>query len=142
MAVTLAIPQPNYFLSGRLLSEQEIISRSRQGVLRAEADRVAQLVGLTDKEMAAALGLSTSYLHRLKTDQPMSRDASERLLLLENVLQHGLDTFDGRATTVLNWLRSSLRELDGQTPLQTLDTVTGFTLVDRVLGRIDHGIFG
>ena len=132
----------DHFRPGRLLSEDETISRSRQGVLRAEVDRVAQLVGLTDKETAAALGLSASYLHRLKTAQRISQDASERLLLLENLLQHGLDTFDGRMTTVLGWLRSSLRELNGQTPLQTLDTVMGFTLVDRVLGRIDHGIFG
>ena len=126
----------------RPFSEQEIIARSRQGVLRAEADRVAGLVGLTDKEMATALGLSASYLHRLKTDQRISQDASERLLLLENLLQHGLDTFDGKATTVLGWLRTPLRELDYQTPWQTLDTVTGYQLVDRVLGRIDHGIFG
>ncbi|GAA4413960.1 DUF2384 domain-containing protein [Nibrella viscosa] len=123
-------------------TEQEIVVRSRQGVLRAEADRVAQLVGLTDKELAAALGLSTSYLHRLKTDQRISQDASERLLLLENLLQHALDTFEGRPATVVNWLRTPLRELDNQTPLQTLDTVTGYTLVDRVLGRIDHGISG
>ncbi len=121
---------------------REIILRSRQGVLRSEADRVAALIGLTDKEMAAALGLSASYLHRLKADQRISQDASERLLLLENVLRHALDTFEGKATIVLGWLRTPLRELDYQTPLQTLDTVTGYTLVDQVLGRIDHGIFG
>ena len=126
----------------RWLNEQEIITRSRQGLLRAEADRVAALVGITDKEMAAALGLSTSYLHRLKLDQRISQDASERLLLLENLLQHALDTFEGKFDTVLNWLRSPLRELEYQTPLQILDTVTGYLLVDRVLGRIDHGIFG
>lgn len=142
MAVAQPAPQPNRFSPVRLLSEQEIIARSRQGVVRAEADRVAQLVGLTDKEMAATLGLSVSYLHRLKTDQRISQDASERLLLLENLLQHALDTFDGRAGTVLGWLRSPLRELEYQTPLQVLDTVTGYTLADRVLGRIDHGIFG
>ncbi|WP_240699370.1 MULTISPECIES: antitoxin Xre/MbcA/ParS toxin-binding domain-containing protein [Spirosoma] len=124
------------------MTEQEIITRSRQGVLRAEADRVARLVGLTDKEMAIALGLSASYLHRLKVDQRISQDASERLLLLENLLLHMLDTFEGRASTALNWLRAPLRELDYQTPLQILDTVTGYTLVDRVLGRIDYGIFG
>lgn len=124
------------------LNEQEIITRSRQGLLRAEADRVAALVSMTDKEMAAALGLSTSYLHRLKPDQRISQDASERLLLLENLVQHALDTFEGKSSTVLNWLRSPLRELEYQTPLQTLDTVTGYLLVDRVLGRIDHGIFG
>lgn len=130
------------FLSTRPFNEQEIITRSRQGVLRAEADRVASLVGLTDKEMAAAIGLSASYLHRLKTQQRISQEASERLSLLENLLQHALDTFDGQPTTVLGWLRSPLRELEFQSPLQTLDTVTGYTLVDRVLGRIDHGIFG
>jgi len=128
--------------SVQLLSEQEIISRSRQGVLRAEADRVARLVGLTDKEVAAALGLSASYLHRLKIDTRISQDASERLLLLDNLVQHALDTFEGRTATVAGWLRSPLRELGFQTPLQTLDTVTGYTLVDRILGRIDHGIFG
>ncbi|MGV3556646.1 antitoxin Xre-like helix-turn-helix domain-containing protein [Larkinella arboricola] len=125
-----------------LLSAEEIITRSRQGVLRRDADRVAGLVGITDKELAVALGLSTSYLHRLKEDQRISQDASERLLLLENLLRHALDTFEGRAPTVLNWLRAPLRELNGQTPLQSLDTVTGYTLVDRVLGRIDYGIFG
>ncbi|MFD1140953.1 antitoxin Xre-like helix-turn-helix domain-containing protein [Larkinella insperata] len=125
-----------------LLSAEEIIARSRQGVLRRDADRVASLVGITDKELAVALGLSASYLHRLKEDQRISQDASERLLLLENLLRHALDTFEERAPTVLNWLRSPLRELNGQAPLQALDTVTGYTLVDRVLGRIDHGIFG
>lgn len=142
MAVAQPAPQPSRFSPVSLLSEQEIITRSRQGVVRAEAYRVAKLVGLTDKEMAATLSLSVSYLHRLKADQRISQDASERLLLLENLLQHALDTFDGRASTVLNWLHSPLRELEYQTPLQVLDTVTGYTLVDRVLGRIDHGIFG
>lgn len=142
MALALPIIAPNPSLQPRLLTEQEIITRSRQGVLRAEADRVAALVGLTDKELAAALGLSASYLHRLKVDQRISQDASERLLLLENLLLHALDTFEQRSKTVLGWLRSPLRELDSQTPLQALDTVTGYTLVDRVLGRIDHGIFG
>lgn len=141
--MALATPsQSAAFYPHRPFSEQQIIARSRQGILRAEADRVASLVGLTDKEMAAAIGLSPSYLHRLKIEQRISQDASERLSLLENLLQHALDTFDGRTTTVLGWLRSPLRELEFQTPLQTLDTVTGYTLVDRVLGRIDHGIFG
>ena len=142
MALALPFLPPNQALLPRLLTEQEIIVRSRQGVLRAQADRVAELVGLTDKELAMALGLSASYLHRLKVDQLISQDASERLLLLENLLLHTLDTFEGRAATALNWMRSSLRELDDQTPLQTLDTVTGYTLVERVLGRNDHGIFG
>ncbi|MBO0934446.1 type II RES/Xre toxin-antitoxin system antitoxin [Fibrella aquatilis] len=119
-----------------------VIDKSRQGVLRSEADRVANMVGLTDKEMARMLNMSDRNLHRLKPDERLSRDASERLLLLTNLLQHGLDVFDNDADTLADWLRSPIRELNNQSPLQLLDTSTGFGLVDDVLGRIEHGIVG
>jgi putative toxin-antitoxin system antitoxin component (TIGR02293 family) len=62
--------------------------------------------------------------------------------LLTNLLQHGLDVFDADADTLADWLRSPIRELNSQSPLQLLDTSTGFGLVDDVLGRIEHGIVG
>lgn len=117
-----------------------VVSASRQGLLRSEVDLVAALVGLTDKEMAYALNMTPRNLHRLKGDQRFSTDASERLLLLKNLLLHALDTFEGRKPTVLHWLRTPIRELANQTPLQLLDTVTGFGLVDDVLGRLDYGL--
>lgn len=118
----------------------EVIKTSRQGVFRAEVDEIADLVGLTDKEMAYVLGMTPRNLHRLLSQQSLNIEASERLLLLKNVLLHALDTFEGRTSTVLNWLKTPIRELDNQAPLQLMDTVTGFTLVDDVLGRIDYGL--
>ncbi|CAN5292034.1 hypothetical protein BH09BAC4_BH09BAC4_06580 [soil metagenome] len=119
-----------------------VIYKSRQGMLRAEADQVAQLAGLTDIELARILNMSVRNLHRLKADDKLARDASERLLLLTNLLQHGLDVFDEDAQTLAEWLRSPIRELNTQSPLSLLDTTTGFGLVDDVLGRIEHGIVG
>ncbi|WP_128545676.1 type II RES/Xre toxin-antitoxin system antitoxin [Larkinella soli] len=119
-----------------------VIDKARQGVLRSEADQVAALAGLTDLEMARILNMSDRNLHRLKPQERLSRDASERLLLLTNLLRHGLDVFDDDAETLADWLRSSIRELNSQSPLQLLDTTTGFGLVDDVLGRIEHGIVG
>lgn len=109
-------------------------------MLRAQVDEVAALVGLTDREMAYALNMTPRNLHRLKDEQRVSVDASERLLLLKNLLMHALDTFEGRRTTVLHWLRTPIRELAEQSPLQLLDTVTGFGLADDVLGRLDYGL--
>ncbi|GAB3222797.1 hypothetical protein GCM10027423_57590 [Spirosoma arcticum] len=103
-------------------------------------DEVAALVGLTDREMAYALNMTPRNLHRLKDEQRFNVDASERLLLLKNLLMHGLDTFEGRKPTVLQWLRTPIRELASQAPLQLLDTVTGFGLADDVLGRLDYGL--
>ena len=119
-----------------------VIEKSRQGVFRSEADEVAGLAGLTDLEMARVLNMSDRNLHRIKPDQRLSRDASERLLLLANLLQHGLDVFDQDAETLADWLRSPIRELNRQSPLHLLDTTTGFGLADDVLGRIEHGIVG
>ncbi|WP_460672735.1 type II RES/Xre toxin-antitoxin system antitoxin [Larkinella ripae] len=119
-----------------------VIDRSRQGMLRAEADRVAGMAALTDIEMARILNMSVRNLHRLKPDDKLARDASERLLLLTNLLQHGLNVFDNDAATLSDWLRSPIRELNSQSPLHLLDTTTGFGLVDDVLGRIEHGIVG
>ncbi len=117
-----------------------VIASSRQGVLRAEVDEVAALAGLTDKEMAFVLSMTPRNLHRLPNEQRFGVDASERLLLLKNLLMHALDTFDGRKTTVLYWLRTPIRELGNQTPIHLMDTVTGFGLVDDVLGRLDYGL--
>jgi putative toxin-antitoxin system antitoxin component (TIGR02293 family) len=118
----------------------EVVKTSRQGVLRAQVDEIAALVGLTDKEMAFVLGMTPRNLHRLLSQQPLNIETSERLLLLKNVLLHALDTFEGRTATVLSWLKTPIRELDDQAPLQLMDTVTGFTLVDDVLGRLDYGL--
>lgn len=123
-------------------SPYAIIDKAREGVLRAEVDKVASPAGLTDIELARILNMSVRNLHRLKSTDRMGRDASERLLLLTNLLRHGLSVFDDDAQTLADWLRSPIRELNSQAPIYLLDTATGFELVDDVLGRIEHGIVG
>jgi putative toxin-antitoxin system antitoxin component (TIGR02293 family) len=118
-----------------------LVDQARQGVSRGRVDEIAQPVNLTDKDMARILNLSERTLHRLRPDARLDSNASERLLLLENLLAHGLDVFDGRASVLSRWLRIPLPELRRQAPLDLLDTATGFGLVHTVLGRIEHGIY-
>jgi len=118
-----------------------VIQQARAGVERGKADEVAQQVGLTDKEMARILNLSERTLHRHRPEALLDNNASERLLLLEGLLHHGLDVFDGRADVLGRWLRVPLSELRQQSPLTLLDTATGFGMVHTVLGRIEHGIY-
>jgi uncharacterized protein (DUF2384 family) len=91
-----------------------------------QADQLAQLLNLSLKELAGIL---------------QNVQASERLLLLENLAAHGLLVFDGRADALSNWLRYPLRELKGQAPIQLLITISGFGLVDDVLTRIEYGVY-
>lgn len=119
----------------------EVIQQARSGLYRGKADEVARTIGLTDKEMAPILNLSERTFHRLRTDELLDNNSSERLLLLEQLLIHGLEVFDGRADVLGRWLRIPLSELRQQAPLTLLDTTTGFGMVHNVLGRIEHGIY-
>ncbi len=173
-----------------VLPVTSIISQARQGVLRRRVDEVALLVGLTDKEMARILNMSIRGLHGKATATRLSLAASERLLLLERLVQRGLVVFDGRADLLARWLRTPLAELAyrpetdlslddvapsslrdmgsfsepieqatqpanketsptlsneavfAQSPLAVLDTVSGFSLAEDVLGRIEWGLVG
>lgn len=171
-----------------LIPVTTLIRQARQGVLRRRVDEIAQLVGLTDKEMARILNMSVRGLHGKTDSEQLSLSASERLLLLERLIQHGLAVFDGRVELFSRWLRTPLAELayrEGpddtdelaeppsvramgsfaepipayqraapvagprptgvvvpQSPLAVLDTVSGFSLADDVLGRIDWGLIG
>jgi uncharacterized protein (DUF2384 family) len=173
-----------------ILPVTSIISQARQGVLRRRVDEIARLVGLTDKEMARILNMSIRGLHGKATATRLSLAASERLLLLERLVQRGLAIFDGRADLLARWLRTPLAELSyrpqsdlsselitphslqdmgsfnqptvhttqpvtketspaldndtvvAQSPLAVLDTVSGFSLAEDVLGRIEWGLVG
>lgn len=118
-----------------------VMEQARAGVSRSKVDAVAGLVGLTDREMARILNVSERTLHRIAPDARLDANASERLLLLEALIRHGLSVFDERADVLGRWLRVPLPELRRQAPVALLDTITGFGMVHSVLGRIEHGIY-
>lgn len=168
----------------------ELIRQARHGVIRRRVDEIAQVAGLTDREMSRILNMSVRGLHGKADSELLTSAASERLLLLERLLQHGLSVFDGRVDLLTRWLRTPLPELayqEGteesddsskpismktmgsfreppqqqadslgttevnidtssplipQSPLAVLDTVSGFSLAEDVLGRIEWGITG
>lgn len=163
----------------------QIIRHSRRGLTRSKLDEIAALARLTNREMAKVLTVSVRTLQDKKGTQVLSTDVSERLLLLEQLLQHGLAVFDGNRELLAGWLRTPLTELSirdeslpmsatgstrhlgrfgepfdlgttvaedrqrasqlpvptPQTPLDLLDTVSGFKLAENVLGRIETGVF-
>lgn len=137
---TLSTREPATFHPKRA-SGFTIIEQARQGVETAHVDQVANLLGVSLKEMAAVLQVAERTLHRFRNEGRLDAQASERLLLLENLAAHGLLVFDGRADAFADWLRHPLRELKRQSPLQLLTTISGFGLADDVLTRIEYGIY-
>ncbi len=170
---------PNSLNTGR--PGTDFIRLARLGVTLNHVREVADMVGLTDTEMVGVLNVTIEDFHDKADDERLDLASSERLLLLERLINHGLSVFDGRADLLNQWLHTPFAELAyriggdlppepfsirdagsfnepefepgnvqrserdvpaPQTPLEIMDTVTGFSLADDVLGRIEWGIVG
>jgi len=94
---------------------------------------------IPDNQISYLLGISIQNFH-INSGSGVIIDNSEKILLLESILIHALDAFEGKEILVKNWLRTSICELDDQTPLQMMNTVTDFSLVNDVLGRFEYGL--
>lgn len=124
----------------RVLSPLQLIDRSRQGLVGSEADRIARLLGVSDKEMAPLLNQSVATFHRQAKTGRLDAAISERLLLLGQLANYGTAVFQDQGKFI-RWLRRPLRLLGERAPLELMDSPTGVQLVEDILGRIDYGVF-
>lgn len=118
----------------------ELIAQSRSGVAHAEVRQLAALLELTIREFATLLSMNERTIARRLVSGSLNKVESERLLLLKALAAHGLRVFEDQGK-FNRWLRRPLEILEGQSPLQLLDTATGFQVVDQILGRIEYGVY-
>ncbi len=119
-----------------------IVDRTRAGVKREKIDEIGKDMGIKDREMSKILNISERTLHRLRPDHVLDSNASERILLLETLIGHGLEVFDHKKDVLQRWLHGNLPELRQNSPLSLLDTTTGFDIIHTILSRIEYGIYG
>lgn len=101
-----------------------------------------QLAAVPIDDLAAALGLSSRTLRRLR-EQPaklLPADlASKTWQLAELLAQAG--TVFGDAAAAQRWLLVPAMGLDGARPIDLLRTLQGSELVAEFLGRLEHGVY-
>lgn len=108
--------------------------------------QLAEKLEITLHEMASVLATPERTFARQLSAKPtehtlvFSKAQAERLLLLQLLATHGLAVFEDQGK-FNRWLRRPLPVLQQQSPLQLLDTVTGFRVIDQLLGRIEHGVY-
>lgn len=122
------------------INDLDLIAISRSGLASKEMTSLAERLELSGKEIAQLLTLSPRTYHRRKPEQVLDPVASERLLLLTKLADHGYDVFEEQHK-FNQWLRQPLRILGQQAPLDILDTSQGIKLIDTLLGRIEYGVY-
>jgi putative toxin-antitoxin system antitoxin component (TIGR02293 family) len=117
-----------------------LIEKTRGGLTKNDADELAEVYGLNDREMARILNLSERTYHRYKEEARLDVSASDRLLQLKKLLQYGEKVFEEREK-FKRWMRRPLRTMYGEAPLALLNTITGMKIVETALGRIEHSVY-
>ena len=123
-----------------LANPLEIIKLSRNGFPKEAADILSKKIDFTDKEMSKILNISERTFHRYNSDTVFDVSASEKLLQLTELYHKGESIFQSLENFKI-WMRQPHVLFEMKTPLEILDTNTGFRMVEDELGRIEFGVF-
>ena len=111
------------------------------GLPHGVVQRVKGLLDLSDRELAAAMGVSAKTVSRLRKNSSarVNPVAGDRLYRMARLYALAREVTGGE-DAARQWLRSPQFGLQGQTPLELMLTEAGAREVEELLGRIEHGV--
>lgn len=138
-----------HYLGGKKFSKRTLSSRSdvhaaivSGASYGALLHLISQMNGLLEADVAKVLGLSTRTLRRQSEypDKPMPADLASKAWLFAETLAKATDVFGGKEAAEA-WLSKTAMGLDGQRPIDLLQTVQGAELVNDFLTRLQYGVY-
>ena len=102
---------------------------------------LARSMGVTNKELAELIQISTRTLNQRQKEGRLKGDESDRLLRFARIYKHAVDLFEGDQKAAQDWLSSEVPALKGATPLEASRTEEGAREVESLIARLEHGVF-
>jgi putative toxin-antitoxin system antitoxin component (TIGR02293 family) len=103
---------------------------------------VAQRYGITPAAMAERIGVSRSTFHRKqKKNALLTGHESDALARHAGLLARAIAVFDGDEEAARQWLTCPQIGLGNAVPLEYAQTSFGFREAEKLLTRIDHGVY-
>lgn len=118
----------------------ETMARVERGVEYRALPRLAAAVGLSEEEVAKLASISARTLARRRDAKRFSALESERIVRLEHTVDLARAFFDGDERAARDWLLMESPALRGVPPLQVAAKEVGAREVEKLLGRLAHGI--
>jgi len=110
----------------------------RQGIPFECLDDLARRLNLTQETLTRVLGVSERTLQRRRETGRLSSNESDRFERLLRIHRLALRAFDDNEDEARDWLTTAKRMLDGETPVEHLDTEPGAQAVTEMLVVIDQ----
>jgi putative toxin-antitoxin system antitoxin component (TIGR02293 family) len=139
-------PEERGISMGWLQAETEAGSFSETDVaiarlpLKSNSLEALRMWGFTDDELHRIVGPRRTLARRKQFNQPLSAIEADRVRRLQRVAQHA-DRVFANHDKAARWLRSKIIALDGEKPIDLLQSESGAHFVEQILHRIDYGMF-
>lgn len=127
-------------VSPRKAHPQGMIRRIQKGFLFRELEALQSSIDLPFEQLARKLSISRSTLQRRKVAGRLSPAESDRVMRFARLLARATD-FYGNIDKARAWLKHPQRGLGGAIPLDYAETEVGAQEVEKLLGRMKHGVY-
>ena len=120
---------------------QKILSLVEQGLPYGAFERLLANTSLASDAAIALVNIPQRTLTRRKREGRFRRDESDRLVRASRVFARALGLFEGDRDAAKHWLSEPQKALGDEAPLMIARTEVGALEVERLIGRLEHGVF-
>ena len=120
-------------------SDLDLADLIHAGVPTRSVDLVLESGLMEPSEMYDLVIPRRTLAHRKKT-QTLSPEQSDRLVRAIRTLARAGEAL-GNEEKAARWIRKENRALGGRRPIDLLESDAGVRMVERILGRIEHGVY-
>lgn len=112
----------------------------RNGLPYEAIEVISQRANLPVRRLLQLLNIpQTTYNKKKRSQENLSGNDTEKLLLLAEILDYGLEVFNQESQKFYSWLKKPNQSLGNVAPVSLFDSQTGIQEVKNCLNRLEYG---
>jgi putative toxin-antitoxin system antitoxin component (TIGR02293 family) len=119
----------------------DLLKTVRKGFMYRTFERFQRNTDLPLESLLEWIDIPRRTLTRRKREGRFLPDESDRLLRATRLFGRTLELFEGDRQAATDWLTTAQPALGGATPLDLARTDVGAREVERLIHRLEHGVF-
>lgn len=127
-------------LRRRVVSDLDLAETIHDGLPVGAVDAVVASGLVATSEIYSLVVPRRTLAHRREKQGTLSPDQSDRLARVVRIIARAEEALEGRERAT-SWMRKGNRALGGRRPIDLLESDVGTRMVERILGRIEHGVY-
>jgi putative toxin-antitoxin system antitoxin component (TIGR02293 family) len=140
LAKSRSAARVRFLLLGRHSSDGNPVTWVRKGLPLTSVARIRKKLKIPEAEVLSLMGMSKkTFKHRQQEHEDLNPIESDRLYRLAKIEAQAVEVFEDEDIAA-NWLKTPNRAL-GEKPMNLLDTDAGTDMVERLLTRIEYGVY-